>query len=54
MRRAQLKLTSEKCVFDMRKGGVLGCLVLVKGIEANSDKINAIVHMKPPQSRKDV
>jgi hypothetical protein len=29
---------------------VLGCLVSVKGIEANLDKIIAIVHMKPPQS----
>jgi hypothetical protein len=28
--------------------------VSVKGIEANPDKINAIVHMKPPQSRKEV
>jgi hypothetical protein len=26
----------------------------VKGIKANPDKINAIVHMKPPQSRKEV
>jgi hypothetical protein len=33
---------------------VLGCLVLVKGIETNPDKIKAIMHMKPPESRKDV
>jgi hypothetical protein len=26
----------------------------MKGIEAIPDKINAIVHMKPPQSRKEV
>jgi hypothetical protein len=26
----------------------------VKGIEANPDKINAIVHMKPLQSTKEV
>jgi hypothetical protein len=32
----------------------LGYLVSVKGIEANPDKINAIIHMKPPQSRKEV
>jgi hypothetical protein len=38
----------------VQKGKVLGCLVSVKGIEANLDKINAIVHMKPPQSRKEV
>jgi hypothetical protein len=33
---------------------VLCCLVLVKGIEANPDKINAIVHMKPPGYKKEV
>jgi hypothetical protein len=48
MCRAQLKLNTEKCVFNVRRGRVLGCLVSVKGIEANLDKINAIVHMKHP------
>jgi phenylalanine-4-hydroxylase len=28
--------------------------VSVKGIKANPDKIKAIVHMRPPQSRKEV
>jgi hypothetical protein len=32
----------------------LGYLVLVKGIEANPDNINAIIHMKPLGSRKEV
>jgi hypothetical protein len=32
----------------------LGYLVSVKGIEANPDKINAIIHMKPLGSRKEV
>jgi hypothetical protein len=54
MCRAQLKLNPEKCVFGVQRGRVLGCLVSVKGIKANPDKINAIVHMKPPQSRKEV
>jgi hypothetical protein len=48
MRIAQLKLNPEKCVFGVRRGRVLGYLVSVKGIEANLDKINDIVHMKPP------
>jgi hypothetical protein len=48
MRSAQLKLNPEKCIFGVQKGKVLGCLVSVKGITANPDKINAIVHMKPP------
>jgi hypothetical protein len=54
MRGAQLKLNLEKCMFAIQRGKVLGCLVSVKGIEANLDKINAIVHIKPPQSRKEV
>jgi hypothetical protein len=43
MRMAQLKLNPRKCVFGVQKGKVLSCLVSVKGIEANLDKINAIV-----------
>jgi hypothetical protein len=33
---------------------VLGCLVSMKGIEANPDKIRAITHMQPLQNRKEV
>jgi hypothetical protein len=51
--RAQLKLNPEKCVFGIRRGRILGCLVFVKEIETNPDKINAIVHMKPPGSREE-
>jgi hypothetical protein len=51
---ARLKLNLEKCVFGITKGKVLGCLVSTKGIEANPDKIKTIIHMQPPQSRKDV
>jgi hypothetical protein len=54
MHRVQLKLNLEKCVFGVRRSKVLGCLVSVKGIEANPNKINAIVHMRPLQSRKEV
>jgi hypothetical protein len=41
-------------VFGLSRGKVLGYLVSVKGIEANPDKIKAIVCMKPPKSRKDI
>jgi hypothetical protein len=54
MRRAQSKLKPENCVFGVRRGRILGCLVSVKGIEANPDKVNVIVHMRPPQSKKEV
>jgi hypothetical protein len=41
-------------VFGVSRGKVLHCLVSMKGIDANPDKINAIIHMKPPGSRKEV
>jgi hypothetical protein len=54
MHRGQLKLHPKKCVFMVHKEKVLGCLASVKGIETNTDKIKAIMHMKPPESTKDV
>jgi hypothetical protein len=32
---ARLKLNPEKCIFEITRGKVLGCLVSMKGIEAN-------------------
>jgi hypothetical protein len=52
MRGAQLKLNPGKFVFGLQKDKVMAFLVSMKGIEANPDKINAIMHMKPLQSRK--
>jgi hypothetical protein len=54
MHEARLKLNPEKCIFEITKGKVLSCLVSIKGIEVNPDKIMALIHMQPPQSRKDV
>jgi hypothetical protein len=54
MRAANLKLNPEKCIFDIHKEKVLGCLVSKKGIEANPDKIRALVEMQDPVSVKDV
>jgi hypothetical protein len=51
---ANLKLNPEKCVFGIHRGKVLGCLVSTKGIEANPDKIRALVEMQDPVSVKDV
>jgi hypothetical protein len=51
---ATLKLNLEKCIFRITRGKVLGCLVSMKGIKANPDKIRAITQMEPSQSRKDV
>jgi hypothetical protein len=51
-RRAGLKLNPEKCVFRVKKGKFLGCLVSTKGIKTNPSKIEAILQMEPPKSRK--
>jgi hypothetical protein len=54
LRAANLRLNPEKCVFSIHKGKVLGCLVSTKGIEANPDKIIALMEMQNPVSVKDV
>jgi hypothetical protein len=46
------KLNPEKCVFGVKKGKFLGCLVSTKGIEANPTKIEAMLRMEPPRTRK--
>jgi hypothetical protein len=51
-RQAGLKLNPEKCVFGVKKGKFLGCLVSTKGIEANPNKIEAILQMEPPNTKK--
>jgi hypothetical protein len=51
-RKIDLKLNSEKCVFEVKKGKFLGCLVSTKGIEDKPNKIEAILRMEPPKSRK--
>jgi hypothetical protein len=54
LRATNLKLNPEKCVFSIHKGKVFGCLVSTKGIEANPDKIKALIEMQDPVSVKDV
>jgi hypothetical protein len=54
LRAANLRLNPEKCVLGIHKGKVLGCLVSTKGIEANPDKIEALIEIQDPVSVKDV
>jgi hypothetical protein len=51
-RQAGLKLNLEKCVFGVKKGKFLGCLVSTKGIQANPSKIEAVLRMEPPSTKK--
>jgi hypothetical protein len=45
MREAKLKLNPAKHVFNVTRGKVLGCLISMKGIGVNPDKIRAITQM---------
>jgi hypothetical protein len=51
-RQAGLKLNPEKCVFGVKKGKFLGYLVSTKGIEANPSKIEDVLRMEPPSTKK--
>jgi hypothetical protein len=53
-RRNELKLNPKKCIFDIRKGQLLGCIVSKRGIQANPQKIEAFHRMQPPSNRKEV
>ena len=49
-----MKLNPNKCAFGVSSGKFLGFMVSHRGIEANPDKIQAILDMKPPQNVKEV
>jgi hypothetical protein len=54
LRRFQIKLNPEKCVFRVPAGQLLGFLVSERGIECNPVKIKAIEWMKKPTKLRDV
>ena len=49
-----MKLNRSKCAFEVSSGKFLSFMVSHRGIEANLDKIQAILDMKPPQNVKEV
>ena len=51
-----MKLNPGKCTFGVTAGKFLGFMVSQRGIEANPDKIRAIMEMAPPRNvdRKSV
>ena len=49
-----MKLNPEKCAFGVTVGKFLGFMVSRRGIEANPDKIRAIMEMTPPRNVKEV
>ena len=54
LRRYNIKLNPSKCAFRVLSGKFLGFKVSHRGIEANLDKIQAILNMEPPRNIKEV
>ena len=54
LKRYNMKLNPSKCAFGVSLGKFLGFMVSHRGIEANPEKIKAILDMKPPQNIKEV
>ena len=49
-----MKLNPDKCAFGVMARKFLGFMVSQRGIEANPDKIQAIIEMAPPKNVKEV
>ena len=49
-----MKLNQGKCAFGVTAGKFLGFMMSQCGIEANSNKIRAIMEMAPPRNVKEV
>ena len=54
LRRYKTKLNPSKCVFGVASRNFLGFMVSHRRIEANPNKIRAILEMEPPKNIKDV
>ena len=49
-----MKLNPSKCVFGVALGKFLGFMVSQRSVEANPDKVQAIMEMAPPKNIKEV
>ncbi|XP_019184170.1 PREDICTED: uncharacterized protein LOC109179056 [Ipomoea nil] len=54
MLRYNLRLNPKKCAFAVQGGKFLGYMVTKRGIEPNSEKVQAIIDMQPPSTVKDL
>ena len=50
----QMRLNPNKCVFGVASGKFLGFMVSQRGIEANPEKVRAIIDMMSPRTVKEV
>ena len=49
-----MKLNPTKCAFRISAGKFLGFIVNSRGIEENSNKIKAVLDMRPPSNTKEI
>ena len=54
LRRYNMKLNPSKCAFGVSSRKFLGFMVSYRGIEANPNKIQAILNMESPKNVKEV
>ena len=54
LRQYNMRLNPSKCAFRVSSRKFLGFMVSHRGIEANPNKIQAILNMEPPQNIKEV
>ncbi|KAM2688266.1 hypothetical protein EV2_010937 [Malus domestica] len=54
MKRYQMRLNPNKSAFGIGPGKFLGFMISQRGIEANPEKIKAIIDMKEPVTSKDI
>ena len=53
LKKYQMRLNPSKCVFGLVSGKFLGFMVSQRGIEANPEKVRAIINMTSPKIVKD-
>ena len=54
LRQYSIKLNSSKCAFGVSSGKFIGFMVSQRGIEANPEKVRAILEMSSPKTIKEV
>ncbi|XP_065015425.1 uncharacterized protein LOC135642869 [Musa acuminata AAA Group] len=54
LRKFGMRLNPTKCTFGVASGKFLGFIVHERGIDANPEKVQAIINMQPPRTMKDL
>jgi hypothetical protein len=54
LRKNKMMLNSNKCIFGVSSGKLLGYMVSSRGIDANPTKVEAIEKLQPPRTRREI